>query len=129
MQEIISSPKIKSFTDLRVWQEGHKLVLLVYACSRQFPKEEIFGLSSQIRRAVISVTSNIAEGFGRRTKSEKIQFYYHANGSLLEVKNQLLIARDLKYISQSKCDEILKSTRYTHAILQGLIKSSFSKPV
>jgi four helix bundle protein len=127
MEINISKQKIRSFTDLKVWQEGHKLVLLVYECTKEFPREEIFGLTSQLRRAAVSVTSNITEGFGRRTKAEKTQFYYLANGSLLEVKNQLIIAKDLKYISEKRCNEVLNNASYTHAILQALIKSSFTK--
>ncbi len=90
--------KITSFTDLSAWKEGHKLVLLVYCVVKDFPKEEKFGLSSQITRAVVSVTSNITEGFTRWFKKEKRQFYYMAKGSLVKVENQLLIARDINYI-------------------------------
>jgi len=67
------SNKIESFKDLRAWQEGHQLVLLVYSITKSFPKDEQFGLSNQLRRAVVSVTSNIAEGFSRRSLKEKIQ--------------------------------------------------------
>ena len=92
--------KITSFTDLAVWREGHKLVLAVYKLTRNFPEFEKFGLANQIQRAVISITSNIAEGFSRKNKKEKTQFFYTALGSLTEVQNQLLIARDLGYIKQ-----------------------------
>jgi four helix bundle protein len=68
--------KIKKFTDLLAWQEGHKLILLVYKLTKNFPKQEIFILVSQMLRASISITSNLAEGFGRRNLKEKIQFYY-----------------------------------------------------
>ena len=74
--------QIKEFTDLIVWQKGHKLVLTVYLVTKKFPREELFGLSSQMRRAGVSITSNIAEGFGRKGFKEKIQFYYLAKGSL-----------------------------------------------
>lgn len=92
--------KIKSFTDLNTWKEAHKLVLLIYKITKQFPHEEQFGLTNQIRRAVVSITSNIAEGFSRSSYKEKSQFYSISLGSLTEVQNQLLIARDLKYITQ-----------------------------
>lgn len=79
-----ASRKIKSFTDLNVWKEGHKLVLQVYKLTKEFPKEELFGLTNQIRRAAVSITSNIAEGFSRHSYKEKLQFYSTALGSLTE---------------------------------------------
>jgi len=91
--------KITSFVSLNAWKEGHKLVLAIYRLVSSFPKEEKFGLSAQITRAAVSVTSNIAEGFARQTTKEKRQFYYTAKGSLVEVENQLLIARDIGYLS------------------------------
>lgn len=77
--------QIKSFTDLDVWRKAHQLVLDIYHETKHFPKEELYGLVSQIRRAVLSVTSNIAEGFCRHSKKEKAQFYYLSLGSLSEV--------------------------------------------
>ena len=79
--------KIRSFTDLNAWKEGHKLVILVYKTTKDFPKKETYSLVDQMRRAATSVTSNIAEGFGRQTYKEKAQFYYQAQGSLVELKN------------------------------------------
>jgi len=90
---------IKSFTDLIVWQKGHALVLEIYKITSFFPKEELYGLTSQIKRAIISVTSNIAEGFVRHSKKEKVQFYYVSLGSITEVQNHLIIARDLHFIT------------------------------
>lgn len=117
---------IKDFTDLKVWKEGHKLVLMVYSMSKYFPKEETYALADQIKRAVVSVTSNVAKGFGRRGYKEKIQFYYMAQGSLIELKNQLIIARDLKYISFDKFDSVTEQANITHQLLQGLITKSKS---
>jgi len=77
----IMEKKIKSFTDLNAWREAHKLALIVYKITKDFPKEEMFGLTSQMRRAVVSITSNIAEGFSRQSYSEKVQFYSIAQGS------------------------------------------------
>ncbi len=77
---MIQESKIKEFTDLLVWQEAHTLVLLVYAATRTFPKEELFGLTSQMRRAAVSITSNIAEGFGRHGYREKIHFFIFLMG-------------------------------------------------
>lgn len=98
--------KIRNFTDLLVWQKGHQLALDVYKATRSFPKEEMFALSSQLRRAVISVTSNIAEGFGRKTKDDKLHFYRMAAGSLFEVQNQLILCRDLEYIEVLQYNKI-----------------------
>jgi len=110
---------IREFTDLLVWQEGHKLVLSIYKI--KFPQSELFALSDQIRRAVVSVTSNIAEGFGRHSIKEKIQFYYQAHGSLTEVKNQLFIVRDLKYVNNDEFTDIQETLTNTHRLLLGLI--------
>jgi four helix bundle protein len=92
--------RIKSFTDLHSWQEGHKLVLAVYELTKKFPEDEKFGLVSQMRRAAVSVTSNIAEGFSRDSYADKKHFYVMSHGSLTELQNQLLIARDVKYIKE-----------------------------
>ena len=116
--------KIKEFTDLYVWQESHKLVLSIYQALNHFPPEENFALSNQMRRAAVSITSNIAEGFGRQTLKEKIQFYYQSQGSLSEIKNQLIIARDLGYLSSSSFNEIISQANLSHQLLQGLIKKS-----
>lgn len=70
--------KIRSFTDLEAWKEGHKLVLAVYKVTKKFPKEEKYALTDQMRRCAVSITSNIAEGFSRQGKKEKIQFYFTA---------------------------------------------------
>lgn len=118
------SGKIKSFTDLDAWREGHKLVLMIYQITKTFPNEEIFGLVSQMRRCVISITSNIAEGFSRQSYKEKIQFYSIAQGSVTELQNQLLIARDVMLITREKFQEIAQQTVKVHKITSGLIKSS-----
>jgi len=115
--------KITSFTDLNAWKESHKLVLAIYRLVKSFPKEEKFGLSSQITRAVISITSNIAEGFARQTKKEKRQFYYTAKGSLVEVENQLLIARDIGYLSKKNFGTIADQAVVADKLITGLIKA------
>jgi four helix bundle protein len=114
---------IKSFTDLNTWKEGHKLVLLIYKATKSFPKSEKFDLTSQIRRAVVSITSNVAEGFSRNSAKEKVQFYYTALGSLTEVQNQLLIAKDLEYIKGAVFKEIAAQTIIVSKLINGLIKS------
>ncbi|MDP2708505.1 MAG: four helix bundle protein [bacterium] len=115
---------IKSFTDLNAWREGHKLVLLIYKITKNFPKEEMFGLINQLRRAAVSVTSNIAEGFSRQSYKEKIKFYCTSLGSTTEVQNQILIAKDVKYINSGEFIEIADQTIVVHKLLNGLIKSS-----
>lgn len=116
--------KIKSFTDLNAWKEGHKLVLAVYKLTKLFPADERFGLIDQIRRCVVSITSNIAEGFSRRSKKEKGQFLYMALGSLTELQNQLLIAKDLGYISNKAFQEVAQQTIIVSKLINGMIKSS-----
>jgi len=92
--------KITSFTNLIAWQESHKLVVQIYKVTQIFPKEETFGLTNQIRRATVSISSNIAEGFSRTTLIDKNRFYIMAKGSLTEVQSQLLIARDVNYLKK-----------------------------
>lgn len=118
--------KIKSFTDLFVWKEGHKLVVLIYRITKTFPKEELYSLIDQMRRAAASVTSNIAEGFGRQTYKEKVQFYYLAQGSLIELKNQILIAKDVGYLNDQDFQALVDQANLTHQLLQGLISKSKS---
>ena len=116
--------KIKSFTDLLAWQEVHKLLLMIYETTKKFPKEELFCLISQMRRAALSITSNMAEGFGRQSYKEKIQFYYLAQGSLTELKNQLLAAKDIGYMDKNDFDRVAEQANRTHQLLQGFIRSS-----
>jgi len=98
--------KIVSYTDLIVWQQGHKLVLEIYKVTNSFPKREDYVLTAQMRRAAISVTSNIAEGFTRKSKKEKIQFYFISKASLIELHNQLFVARDVQYLTKVQSDLI-----------------------
>lgn len=118
--------KIKSFTDLRTWQAGHQLVIEIYRITKNFPKEEQFGLSNQLRRATVSFTSNIAEGFSRNSYKEKAQFYSIALGSLTETQNQLLIARDIGCLSPQEFSVIADKTVELNKMTNGLIKSTKS---
>ena len=120
----IRKDKIEKFQDLDAWKEGHKLVIEIYKVSRSFPKEEIFGLTSQVRRAVVSITSNIAEGFGRQSYKDKNNFYQMAFGSIIEVRNQLLIARDVGYINNSDFETTDNQAVRVEKICRGLIKKS-----
>lgn len=116
--------KIKTFTDLNAWKEGHVLVVEVYKITKLFPPEELFGLTSQTRRCAVSITSNIAEGFSRRSYKEKTQFYSMAHGSLTELQNQLLIAKDVNYLRQKVFKKLAEQTVVVHKLLSGLIKKS-----
>jgi four helix bundle protein len=115
--------KIKSFTDLTTWKEGHKLVLMIYRITDKFPEKEVFGLTSQMRRCVVSITSNIAEGFSRKTNKDKYQFYSVAEGSLTELQNQLLVSHDIGYLSKNDFWEIAEQTVKVHKLINGLKRS------
>jgi len=115
--------KIQNFTDLNTWKEAHKLVLQIYKITKSFPKTETYALIDQLIRAAVSITSNIAEGFGRQGLKEKIQFYYLAQSSLTEVQNQLIIAKDVGYLKQVQFNDIWSQTIIVHKLLTGLIKS------
>ena len=120
----------QDFTDLRVWRAAHQLVLLTYKNTKRFPKEELFALVSQMRRASVSVTSNIAEGFGRHTSKDKDHFYVMASGSLLELKNQYIIAKDLGYITADQLDTFELQFLDTKTLLYALLRThrqSFGK--
>ena len=114
--------KIKHFTDLDVWKESHNLILDIYKATQSFPALEQFGLISQLRRASVSVTSNIAEGFSRYHYSDRARFYYMARGSLSEVQNQVLIAKDLGYLKEEPYQDLWKKTEHIAIILNGLIQ-------
>lgn len=116
--------KIDSFTKLIAWQQAHRLVLMIYKITRLFPKDELFGLTSQMRRAAISITSNIAEGFNRRTANDKIHFYYIALGSLTEEQNQLLASRDIGYVNNESFKELADQSVFVSKLINGLIKAT-----
>lgn len=117
--------KIQNFTDLEAWRKAHELYVMIYKATKDFPKDELFGLTSQIRRAALSVSSNIAEGYGRKTySSERKHFYTMARGSLTEVQNQLLAARDVELLIISSFEALYTQSITTHKLLVGLIKST-----
>jgi len=99
--------KLKSFKELIVWQKAYRLVLEIYKITGSFPKSETYGLSQQIRRAAISIPSNIAEGYGRKSKTDYHRFLSIAYGSLLEIETQYLLAIDLGYINKNELLENL----------------------
>lgn len=118
---------IQKFTQLNAWKESHKLVLLIYQTTGRFPSKEKFVLVPQMNRCVISVSSNIAEGFTRQGKKEKVQFYFMAKASLTELENQIIITRDLRYLSEENFKIITGQSEVVGRLLTGLIRSIKSR--
>jgi|SRR3954470_7105025 four helix bundle protein len=118
-----------SFRDLRVWQEAMDLVSLIYDVSQKFPKEEMYGLTSQLRRAAVSVPSNIAEGKGLNTDPEFLRALYHARGSLMELQTQVLIAERQEYCSKEVAESVMVLAEKVGRSLAGLINSLRPKAV
>lgn len=116
--------KITKFTDLIAWQEAHRLVLIIYKITKEFPKEETYGLTGQMRRAAISISSNIAEGFGRKTSKDKNSFYINSLTSLTELQNQLIISKDIGYMREGDFQRIAEQTVTVQKLINGLIKST-----
>jgi len=114
---------VKNYQDLIAWQRAMDLVEKVYALTQRFPKEEVFGLTAQLRRAVVSVPSNIAEGEGRKSKPEFVRFLSIAHGSLREVETQLLIAVRLHFITADDATEAQDLCGETGRLINGLINS------
>ncbi len=112
-----------SYRDLRVWQQAMKLAVEIYRATESFPKQELYGLTSQIRRAAISVPSNIAEGKGRHTDREFSPSLFHARSSLLEVETQIELARELRYLKEEEAAALFKATTAVGSSLTGLINS------
>lgn len=101
--------RIKNFYDLKVWQDAHRLVVEVYKITKNFPKEEQYGLISQMRRAASSITANIAEGFGRFHYREKIKFYQQARTSATELQDHIFLSQDLEYLTKEKAMNSIKN--------------------
>lgn len=120
----MSNGKITDFTDLIAWQKAHQVVLLAYRTSKSFPSNEQFALTNQFTRAAVSITSNIAEGFGRATAKDKRGFYVIAKGSALELRSQARIAKDLEYISQETFEKLEKDAIEVVRLISGIIQSA-----
>jgi len=114
--------KIRNFRDLEVWKLGKKIVTDIYQLTGEFPKSETYGLVSQMRRAAISIPSNIAEGFNRYHNKEYRQFLYIALGSCAELETQLEISSDLKLIKDKSRDEMIQKISHETGMLRNLIK-------
>jgi four helix bundle protein len=115
--------KVKNYQELIVWQKAMDLVEEVYKASRDFPREEIYALTSQVRRAAVSIPSNIAEGQGRRTTADFLHHLSIAYGSLREVETQILIAQRLKYLVKGKVEKVLNGAGEVGRLLNGLMTS------
>lgn len=114
--------KIRHFTDLEAWKESHQLALDVYQETKLFPKDEMFGLTNQMRRAAVSVGSNIAEGFSRNTAKDKSRFYSVARGSATELESQLLLARDIGYLNVDAFNMLQERLNKVGRLTTGLIQ-------
>ncbi|MGZ0015255.1 four helix bundle protein [Yeosuana sp. AK3] len=110
-----------NYTELDVWKYSRELVKLVYTLTKSYPQEELYGLTNQIRRCVVSVPSNIAEGVGRQSNKETIHFLFIAKGSLNEVETQLYLSFDLGYISEEALNNILEKVISNKKLLNGFI--------
>ena len=114
---------LKHFKELLVWQKSYKLCLKIYGIAPNFPSEEKFGLTSQIKRSAVSIPSNIAEGYGRKTTADYIRMLYISYGSVCELETQILLAGDLGFVEESVLDSLKDDIAEIERMLKALIKS------
>lgn len=119
---------LRNYKDLKVWQRSYELCIEIYKTTKGFPKEETYGLTSQIRRAAVSVPSNIAEGYGRKTTPDYIRSLYIAYGSNCELETQILLSGDLGYIEAVEFKKLQDGIGEVERMLKALIKSLENKP-
>lgn len=119
--------KIQDYRDLVAWQKAHMLTLYTYKLTKSFPKDELFGLTSQMRRAASSIGANIAEGFGRFSHKDREHFYVMAQGSAYELDNHLQLAYDLSYISEIDFEPAKQQASDTIKLLAALLRVHRSK--
>ena len=112
-----------SFENIIAWQKAHAFVMLVYRVTKHFPKDEIFGLTSQFRRAAVSIEANIAEGYKKLSKADKLRFFNISQGSLEECRDYILLSRDLGYISQIEFEELHTGLETTSKFLNSYCKA------
>ncbi len=120
---------LRNYKDLKVWQKSYQLCLEVYQLTKGFPKNEIYGLISQMRRAALSIPSNIAEGYGRKTKPEYLRALYIAYGSTCELETQVLLSGDLGYLADKSLSKLQDDLGGVERMLKALIKSLENKPL
>ena len=121
------SEKLKSYKDLKVWQRSYQLCLEIYKRTKAFPEEEKYGLTSQLRRAAVSVPSSISQAHVRKTTPEHIQFWYIAYGSVCEIETQIFLSGDLGYISNARLEMLIQGIREVERMLRELIRSLENK--
>jgi len=114
---------LRTFKDLKVWQKSYNLCLKVYGLSKQLPRDERYELSSQLRRAAVSVPSNVAEGYSRKTTNDYLRFLWIASGSLGELETQLLLSKDLGLCHESEVAPVIEATAEVERMLRALIRS------
>lgn len=114
---------VRNYRELIVWQKAMDLVELIYQATKQFPKEELYGLTSQVRRSAVSIPSNIAEGQARKSTAEFLNFLSIANGSRAEMETQILLAQRLKYVTNETSQPILNLSEEVSRLLNGLMNS------
>jgi len=127
IEEVRLSEGVHNYRDLVVWQKSMDLVELIYNLTRDWPREELYGLTSQIRRASVSIPSNIAEGQGRASTKEFMHHLSMARGSLLEVETQVLLAQRLDYLSEPVATKLLSSIAEIGRLINGLTRSLAAK--
>jgi four helix bundle protein len=118
---------IKNFYDLEVWKEANKLSIEIYSLTSNFPENEKFGITNQIRRSATSIGANIAEGFGRYHLKDKIKFYYNARGSIFETQNFIFLSQSLKYVEKEKARKIFQKYDRLGKQINQFIKSVGNK--
>ena len=118
---------LKNYKELTVWQKSYKLCLHIYKVTKRFPKDEMYGLTSQIRRSSVSIPSNIAEGYGRKTTLEYVRFLYIAYGSVCELETQTMLSGDLDYMGKERSQDIRQEIGDVERMLKAMIKSLENK--
>ena len=120
---------LKNYKELSVWQKSYELCLKIYKITADFPRQERYGLTSQIRRAVVSIPSNIAEGYGRKTTADYIRLLYISYGSVCELETQISLAGDLEFINKGILGSVKNDITEIERMLKALIKSLENKPL
>ena len=113
--------KPEGYKELLVYKRADELQSFIYEITENFPHSELYGLSNQMRRAAVSITSNIAEGFGRQSYKDRLKFYYQAHGSLTELKDQIFVAKDIGYLVSKDFKALYEQANITHRFLQGFM--------
>ena len=114
---------IKNFYDLNAWKKAYEFVLEIYKITKKFPREELYGITNQLRRASASISANIAEGFSRYHYNDKIRFYHNARGSLSETQNFLFLAKDMSFLKEKEFKNIFNLSEEVNKLINGLIRS------